>query len=76
MDTKDVATDAVKAQSWVRRNLVKIHFAAISTGWGVFEFMAPRAAAAVHQFLLHIFWGDFVHKVLHIGHHVANTAAK
>jgi hypothetical protein len=63
---KKLAGDAVVAESWIRRNLVKLHIGAIATGWGVFEWLAPIAANKVHQFVLHIFWGDFVHKLFHI----------
>jgi len=55
---------AVKADSWVRRNLVKLHLGAVASVWGVFEFLAPRAAANVHELILHIFWHDFVHNVV------------
>jgi len=73
-----VASDAVetdsKLYSFVKRNWVKIHGGALVTGWGVFEWLAPRAADHVHTFVLHIFWGDFVHKLLHISHHAAHAA--
>jgi hypothetical protein len=62
----DAAQDAKKAESWFRRNWIKVHGGAIITGWGIFEWLAPVAANKVHQFVLHIFWGDFVHKLLHI----------
>lgn len=70
------AGDVVIARSWFRRNLVKLHVSALLSGWGVFEWLAPYAANRVHQLVLHIFWGGFVHKVLHIGYHVADNAAK
>jgi hypothetical protein len=52
--------------SWLRRHLGKITFGGLVTGWSVFEWLAPGAAGKVHQVVLHIFWGDFVHKLLHI----------
>ncbi len=55
---------AVKAESWVRRNIVKLHLGAVASVWGVFEFLAPRAAQHVHEMILHVFWHDFVHKIV------------
>jgi hypothetical protein len=72
----EVLTDAKKTESWFRRNWIKIHGGALVTGWGVFEWMAPVLAGRVHQFVLHIFWGDFMHKLLHISYHVSNAAKK
>jgi len=60
-----VVKDAVKAKSWVRSNIVKLHLTALGTAWGVFEFLAPRLAAQVHQAILHIFWGSVMHRVFH-----------
>lgn len=71
-----VAQDAVKAESWFRRNWIKLHASTIIAGWGVFEWLAPMAADKVHKFVLHIFWGDFMHKLLHISYHVSNAAKK
>jgi hypothetical protein len=61
----DVVKDAVKAKSWIRRNLIKLHVGGFLTGWGVFEWLAPKLANKVHLFVLHIFWGDFVHRIIH-----------
>lgn len=72
----EIVSDTVKTESWLRRHLVKLHIGAIATGWGVFEWLAPILAARVHQFVLHIFWGEFMHKLLHISYHVAQHAAK
>jgi hypothetical protein len=61
----DVAVaKAVKADSWVRRNIVKLHLSAVASVWGVFEFLAPKAAGRLHEVILHIFWHDFVHKIV------------
>lgn len=61
----DVAVaKAVRADSWVRRNIVKLHLGAVASVWGVFEFLAPRAAARAHEVILHVFWHDFVRNVV------------
>ena len=61
----DVAVaKAVKADSWVRRNIVRLHLGAVASAWGVFEFLAPRAAQNVHEVILHVFWHDFVRNIV------------
>jgi len=75
-EVKEIASDAVKTESWFKKHWVKIHGSALITGWGIFEWMAPLLAGRVHQFVLHIFWGEFMHKLLHISYHVAEHAAK
>jgi hypothetical protein len=62
---EEVLTDAKTVWSWARHNLVKLHLGVLATGWGVFEWLAPKLANKVHLFVLHIFWGDFVHRIIH-----------
>jgi|HubBroStandDraft_1064217.scaffolds.fasta_scaffold531612_2 hypothetical protein len=69
LDTVDHAADvavakAVRTESWVRRNIVKLHLGFVASVWGVFEFLAPRAAQHVHEVILHVFWHDFVRNIV------------
>lgn len=59
-----VVKKAVVADGWVRRNIVKLHLGAVASVWGVFEFLAPRAAAHLHEVILHVFWHDFVRNIV------------
>lgn len=58
-----VVKDAEVEVSWLRRNWIKLHGSAIISGWGILEWLAPRAADKLHQFVLHIFWSDIMHKI-------------